>query len=107
MYHAIFSEQAKSSCIVIIAATNRLLDLDEAVVRRFESKIYVGVPNKKTRKCLIEKFMKDIEHNLTLEDIDRVCEICIGWSGSDIEMICREAAMVGRHKLCYHLFFPK
>jgi len=39
-----------SNNIVVIAATNRLEDLDEAVVRRFESRIYIGVPDRACRE---------------------------------------------------------
>ena len=35
--------------VVVIAATNRLEDLDEAVVRRFESKIFIGPPDRTSR----------------------------------------------------------
>ena len=41
---------SSSNSIVVIAATNRLEDLDEAVVRRFESRIYIGVPDKACRE---------------------------------------------------------
>jgi SpoVK/Ycf46/Vps4 family AAA+-type ATPase len=44
--------------VVVIAATNRLEDLDPAVVRRFESKVYVGVPEHDTRVAMIVTFLR-------------------------------------------------
>lgn len=44
--------------VVIIAATNRLEDIDPAVVRRFESRVYVGVPEHDTRMAMITAFLR-------------------------------------------------
>lgn len=43
--------------LVIIAATNRLEDIDPAVVRRFESRVYVGVPEHDTRMAMVTAFL--------------------------------------------------
>jgi SpoVK/Ycf46/Vps4 family AAA+-type ATPase len=44
--------------VVIIAATNRLEDIDPAVVRRFESRVYVGVPEHDTRMAMVTAFLR-------------------------------------------------
>lgn len=44
--------------VVIIAATNRLEDIDPAVVRRFESRVYVGVPEHDTRMAMVTTFLR-------------------------------------------------
>ena len=44
--------------VVVIAATNRLEDIDPAVVRRFESRVYVGVPDHDTRVVMIATFVR-------------------------------------------------
>ena len=44
--------------VVVIAATNRLEDIDPAVVRRFESRVYVGVPDHDTRVVMIATFIR-------------------------------------------------
>lgn len=72
--------------LVVIAATNRIEDIDEAVIRRFESKVFVGVPNKAGRKKLIIKFLQDIVYDLSDKDLDQIGDITYGWSGSDIEV---------------------
>lgn len=71
---------------VIIGATNRIEDIDEAILRRFECKIFVGVPNKETRKKLIIFNLADINYHLSNEDIDQISNVTVGWSCSDIEV---------------------
>ena len=44
--------------LVVIAATNRLEDIDPAVVRRFESRVYVGVPEFDTRVAMVINFLR-------------------------------------------------
>lgn len=80
--------------VVVIAATNRLEDLDEAVLRRFDCKIYVGLPDSDTRINLVKKFLGDVDHNLNDSDFQHLSEILFGWTGSDIESLTREAAMI-------------
>ena len=73
--------------VVIIAATNRFEDIDEAVSRRFECKVHVAVPNACARKKLVMKFLKDIANDLTEDDLNFIANLTYGWSGSDIEVI--------------------
>lgn len=77
--------------VAIIAATNRLVDIDEAVVRRFDTKIYVNTLSKAEREQFLKKQLMNVSHNLTSDEISRFAMKTEGWSGSDIEMLCREA----------------
>lgn len=74
------------SMVVVIAATNRLGDLDEAVLRRFESKIYVGVPDKEGRQQLILNNLQSIDYAMSCEELAEIADMTEGWSGSDIEV---------------------
>jgi SpoVK/Ycf46/Vps4 family AAA+-type ATPase len=47
------TDMSPYSYIQYIAATNRLEDIDPAMVRRFESRIYVGVPEHDTRVAMV------------------------------------------------------
>jgi SpoVK/Ycf46/Vps4 family AAA+-type ATPase len=79
--------------VVVIAATNRIEDLDEAVVRRFECKVYVGLPSNQERCLLVSSFLKGVSSQLSKKDLIEIAIMTNGWSGSDIESLCREAAM--------------
>ena len=79
--------------LVIVAGTNRLGDIDEAIVRRFESRVYVGWPCHTTRIDMIKHFLVGIESMLAEEDYENVATMTEGWSGSELETLCRQAAM--------------
>jgi SpoVK/Ycf46/Vps4 family AAA+-type ATPase len=58
-------ERSNSSRVCIIAATNRISDLDEAILRRFDNKVYVSLPTPIERIALIHKYLHGLSHNLT------------------------------------------
>lgn len=73
--------------VVVIAATNRFEDIDEAVLRRFECKVPVGVPSSNSRKQLVAKYLHGIAYELFDEDLEHIANLTFGWSGSDIEVL--------------------
>ena len=77
-------EQSKNT-ILLIAATNRPWDIDSAFLRpgRFDTPIYVPLPDAEARKAIIEKKMNGIpfEDGLNLEMMVNVTD---GFSGADI-----------------------
>lgn len=77
--------------MVVLAATNRLDDLDEAVIRRFEAKVYVGLPSASARLCMLRGHMQHVHTELSTQEFASVVELTADWSGSDIEVLCREA----------------
>ena len=80
--------------IVVVAATNRVQDLDEAVIRRFPVKIYVGVSeDTRTRVSLIKHFLQGVPCSATTEEMQQLAGNLSGWSGSDIENLCKESSM--------------
>ncbi|CAM9417750.1 unnamed protein product [Scytosiphon promiscuus] len=79
--------------VVIIAATNRVDDVDVAMLRRFHSRVFVGPPSHKERVDMINNFMKGIDVNLDDKQLSILADRTRGWSGSDIKSFCREACM--------------
>ena len=81
--------------IVVIAATNRPDILDPALIRpgRIDRIILVPTPDEKGRLEIVKIFTKDmpLASNLKIEDLISLVE---GFSGADIETLCREAAMI-------------
>ncbi len=81
--------------VVVIAATNRPELLDSAILRpgRFDRHILTTPPEQKTRLEILKihtakmPLAKDI-------DLDEIALKTAGYSGADIEAICREAAML-------------
>ena len=82
--------------IFVIGATNRIEDLDSALVRpgRFDKKLYVGGPRtKKDRDELIELYLanKKREDSVT---VDSISSMFRGFSGAEIAETLNEAVMV-------------
>ena len=83
--------------VMVLAATNRPWDLDEAIRRRLEKRIYIPLPTDKGRQELFKINLRGI--NLS-EDIDwsQLVKVTEGYSGADISNVCRDAAMVPLRK---------
>ena len=77
---------------LVMGATNRPQDLDEAVLRRFVKRIYVPLPSAESRNSLIHTLLKNQVHKLTNTDISTLASQLEGYSGSDITALAREAA---------------
>jgi len=80
--------------IVIIAATNRPDIVDPAVLRpgRFDRLIYVPEPDEKSRLEIFKIYTKNMPLAKDV-DIAHLSTITKGYSGADIDTLCREAAM--------------
>jgi SpoVK/Ycf46/Vps4 family AAA+-type ATPase len=77
--------------VIIMAATNRPWDLDDAMISRFQRKIYVPLPDAEARRQIFEIHMKGT--SLSDVTITRLSEMSNGYSGRDIANVCREAIM--------------
>jgi len=82
-----------SDGVLVLAATNRPFDLDTAVRRRFEKRIYIPLPDQEARLALFRLHLGD-DHNLFdasfLKELAKKTE---GYSGSDISILSRDVLM--------------
>lgn len=78
---------------MVLAATNRPEDLDEALRRRLEKRVYIPLPDPESRQQMFEINMKGIAlcDDINYEELSKMCE---GYSGADINNVCRDAAMM-------------
>lgn len=79
--------------ILIVGATNRPQELDEAARRRLVKRLYVPLPEFEARKQIINNLLRSVRHNLIEEDIVRIAEKSAGYSGADMTNLCKEASM--------------
>ena len=82
----------KNMNLLVIAATNRPMDLDEALLRRLPKRIYCGPLDEEGRFEFIKKTINKVENNLTDDDIKEVSKLTEGYSNSDLKELCKEAA---------------
>ncbi len=78
--------------LLVIAATNRPMDLDDALLRRLPKRIYCRPLDEKARGDFIKKMMEKIEYNISDEQIKIIANKTSGYSNSDLRELCREAA---------------
>lgn len=56
--------------ILVLGATNIPWDLDPAVRRRFQRKIYIGLPDYEARRVMVKLNLGKCAHVLTEDDFD-------------------------------------
>ncbi|ETO26325.1 hypothetical protein RFI_10810, partial [Reticulomyxa filosa] len=104
------AQTQKESRILVIGATNRPQELDEAARRRLVRKLYV--PLQKKRKCwmhivhkyvyspdrngrlqMLRMLLKKSKHEISESEMETVVSLTDGYSAADIETLVIEAAM--------------
>lgn len=86
-----FKKSKTNKMLLLIAATNRPWALDPAMLRggRFDTHIYVGVPDHAAREFLVNKVLKGLPME---EDVDlkKLATVLEGYGGGDITAICNK-----------------
>lgn len=80
--------------VIVMGATNRPQELDDAVRRRLVKRIYVPLPDLGTRRSLLHNLLKGQAFSLPVKDVERLAKETDGFSGSDLHALCQEAAMM-------------
>lgn len=91
------NEDGTRKIVMVLAATNFPWDIDEALRRRLEKRIYIPLPNFESRKELIKINLKTVEV-ATDVDIDEVARKTEGYSGDDLTNVCRDASLNGMRR---------
>ncbi|KAK7260612.1 hypothetical protein RIF29_26810 [Crotalaria pallida] len=83
-----------SEQILLIGATNRPQELDEAARRRLTKRLYIPLPSSEARAWIARSLLeKDGLFKLTNEEIDIICNLTEGYSGSDMKNLVKDASM--------------
>ena len=84
-----FKKQEDGKMLLLIAATNRPWALDSAMLRggRFDTQIYVGVPDQKAREFMVNKSLKDLPLDADV-DLVELAQSFDGFGGGDIVAAC-------------------
>jgi len=87
------TDGAAAGRVVLLGATNRPFDLDEAVLRRFAIQVNVPLPEVAARAQLLRSALTEHRHSLSMEDLVDVARRTERFSSSDAKNLCREASM--------------
>lgn len=93
--------------VLVLAATNRPWEIDPAMRRRFEKRIYIPLPDAAARTALFRMHLGDTPHTLTDADFDALGHESEGMSGSDISVVVREVLMEPVRLCCSAEYFVK
>lgn len=80
--------------IVVLGATNRINDIDEAILRRMPKKFPVPLPGVEQRRRILQLVLGGTKRDTERFDLDYIARVTAGMSGSDLKEACRDAAMV-------------
>jgi len=77
--------------VLVLAATNRPFDLDDAVLRRLSRRVLIDLPSEENRVKILRVILskEDMVDDLKMEEIAKLTE---GFSGSDMKNLCVAAA---------------
>lgn len=87
--------------VIVFAATNKVDDLDPALLRpgRFDRKLHVPIPDKTGRKEIVDILLKKVTHLAKPVTSDVLTSITPGFTGAQLAHLCNEAALLAvRHK---------
>jgi SpoVK/Ycf46/Vps4 family AAA+-type ATPase len=93
--------QSSPDGVIVMAATNRPFDLDEAVLRRLPRRIFIDLPDAVAREKILQILLKD-ETLATDVDLPFIAQRTASYSGSDLKHLCLSAAMIGIRSLLQH-----
>ena len=85
--------------ILVLGATNIPWNLDAAIRRRFEKRIYIPLPEEMARKRMFDIHIGDTSNQLTALDFQELAHKTDGYSGADIGIVVREALMMPIRKV--------
>ncbi|XP_050942843.1 uncharacterized protein LOC103496059 isoform X2 [Cucumis melo] len=85
------AQKLENARVMVLAATNRPSELDEAILRRLPQAFEIGIPNTRERAEILKVILKGerVENNI---DYHHVANLCEGYTGSDILELCKKAA---------------
>nr|VZI16603.1 unnamed protein product [Spirometra erinaceieuropaei] len=80
--------------ILVLGATNRPQELDDAALRRFPKRLLVPMPNLAARTQLLNILLHNQpDIKLSASDISRVAQLTDGYSASDLTQLAKDAAL--------------
>lgn len=87
--------------VIVVAATNRPQELDEAARRRFTKRLYIPLPENEDRIVLLTNVLRNESVNLSIGDVEEIATLTEGFSGADLKNVCAEASMVSFREMSF------
>ncbi|XP_065919773.1 spastin-like [Dysidea avara] len=85
-------QSSEDDRILVMAATNRPEEIDEAALRRFVQRIYVPLPQFEARRAIITNLLRKHRHSLSNNQLNQLSKKTDNYSASDLTALARDAA---------------
>ncbi|TSK22827.1 Fidgetin-like protein 1 [Bagarius yarrelli] len=79
--------------ILVVGATNRPQEIDEAARRRLVKRLYIPLPEATARWQIVINLLSREKNQLETNELEKVVSSTEGFSGADMTQLCREAAL--------------
>lgn len=79
--------------VLVLGATNLPWEIDPAVRRRFEKRIYISLPDLEGRAAILKHHIGKTSAVVTEQDLYEIAGQIDGFTGSDISTLCKDAVM--------------
>lgn len=80
--------------VFVVGATNNPMGIDEAMMRRFEKRVYIPLPDVETRAKILEINLMGLHTDIERSDIETLSNELDGYSGADIKILVKEAVAI-------------
>ena len=77
--------------VLVLGATNTPWELDPAIRRRFEKRVYIPLPEENARRILFQLSIGPTPNSLTNDNIATLARQTDGYSGADISVMVKDA----------------
>jgi len=84
---------SSSDRVLVLGATNRPQELDEAIRRRFPKRIYIPLPDSETRKAMLQHLLSLHKSTISIRQLTTIVNKTEGYSGSDMTALAKDASL--------------
>jgi SpoVK/Ycf46/Vps4 family AAA+-type ATPase len=93
--------------VIVIGATNRPFDLDEAVLRRLPRRLMISLPDPQDRLEILTLLLKEEVLDSANLILPAIVERTSGFSGSDLKNLCIAAALQSMKRVGMEVNSPR
>lgn len=93
----LFFQKRIRNFITLLFSSKQKQDIDEALRRRLEKRIYIPLPNDEGREALLKINLREVKLDPSV-DLGSISRKLQGYSGADITNVCRDASMMSMRR---------
>ena len=81
------------SKVLVLGATNKPQELDQAALRRFAKRIYIPLPSAEARLALLQHLLQNHDFSISASEANDIVQRTEGYSASDMNELAKDAAL--------------